>query len=195
MESSKINESDDHIHLENGVVSIAKQVSSPNCDDRPAGMDIEAIIIHAISLPPGKYRGGHVEQFFCNQLNDDHPYFAEITEVKVSSHFYIRRNGELVQFVSVDKRAWHAGESFCMGREAVNDFSIGIELEGCDEDSFEDAQYQALIELTTTLISSIPTLSVEHIYGHADIAPGRKTDPGPCFDWRAYRLALSAIGA
>jgi len=191
MERSIINESNGHMKLERGAVSTAKQVPSLNCDDRLEGMDIEAIIIHAISLPPGKYEGEYVEQFFCNGLDEDaYPYFVEIAGVKVSSHFYIRRNGELVQFVSVDKRAWHAGASCCMGREAVNDFSIGIELEGCDEDVFEDVQYQTLVELTRTLISAIPTLSVEHIYGHADIAPGRKTDPGPGFDWKHYREKL-----
>jgi len=196
MERSKINESDDQIHLEKGVISIAKQIPSPNCDDRPEGMDIEVIIIHAISLPPHEYGEEYVEQFFCNQLDSsEHLYFDEISDVKVSSHFYIRRDGKLVQFVPVSKRAWHAGPSSCMGREAVNDFSIGIELEGCDDDGFEDVQYQTLIDLTQALVSGIPTLTAENIYGHADIAPDRKTDPGPGFDWQRYRLALSGIGA
>ncbi|MFW2439122.1 MAG: 1,6-anhydro-N-acetylmuramyl-L-alanine amidase AmpD [Arenicellales bacterium] len=173
------------------LLKTARQRSSPNCDERPEGMDIEALIIHAISLPPGEYGGDFVEQFFCNELEvSRHCYFNEISELKVSSHFYIHRNGELVQFVPVHMRAWHAGKSCCMQREAVNDFSIGIELEGCDDDTFEDLQYQSLIELSRTLISAIPTLSAEHVYGHADIAPGRKTDPGPRFDWQAYRTAL-----
>jgi AmpD protein len=180
---------------ETGLVMAARKVLSPNFDERPAGVPIDALVIHAISLPPGQYGDTYVEQFFCNQLEKEaHPYFSEISEIKVSSHFYIRRNGELVQFVPVHKRAWHAGASCCMGREAVNDFSIGIELEGCDDDTFEEAQYLTLIELTQMLISALPTLSTEHIFGHADIAPGRKTDPGPGFDWQFYRSALSMPG-
>ena len=178
---------------ENGLVKAARKVPSLNFDDRPKGAVIEALIIHAISLPPGQYGGAYVEQFFCNKLDSAvHPYFAEIADVKVSSHFLILRSGELLQFVPIHKRAWHAGVSYCMGREAVNDFSIGIELEGCDDDIFEDAQYQTLTELTQILISAIPTLSADHIYGHADVAPGRKTDPGPGFNWSAYRMALSS---
>jgi AmpD protein len=195
MERSRNKYSIADFNLEKGVLSIAKQVLSPNYDDRPPDTSIDAIIIHSISLPPGQYNGNYVEQFFCNQLDrEEHPYFAEIAELRVSSHFFIRRSGELVQFVPVIKRAWHAGASCCMGREAVNDFSIGIELEGCDDDDFSTAQYQTLLQLTSRLISAIPTLSVEHIYGHADISPGRKTDPGPGFDWKAYRLALSSQG-
>lgn len=175
-----------------GLVRSARQVHSSNYDDRPQGMTIDALIIHAISLPPGEYGGNHIEKFFCNQLDShDHPYFSEIAGVRVSSHFFINRSGELVQFVPVDKRAWHAGVSCCMGRDAVNDFSIGIELEGCDDDGFEEVQYRALAELSGLLIAAIPSLSTEHIYGHEDIAPGRKTDPGPGFDWLNYRLALS----
>lgn len=175
-----------------GLVRSARQVLSSNYDDRPQGMTIDALIIHAISLPPGEYGGNHIEKFFCNQLDShDHPYFSEIAGVRVSSHFFINRSGELVQFVPVDKRAWHAGVSCCMGRDAVNDFSIGIELEGCDDDGFEEVQYRALAELSGLLIAAIPSLSTEHIYGHEDIAPGRKTDPGPGFDWLNYRLALS----
>jgi AmpD protein len=189
----KHNSQQDDYDPATGLVRYARQVSSPNYDARPEKADIEALIIHAISLPPHIYGGNFVEQFFCNQLEKEaHPYFAEIAEIKVSSHFFIHRSGELVQFVPVHQRAWHAGASCCMGREAVNDFSIGIELEGCDDDTFEDAQYQTLIKLTHTLISAIPTLSAKHIYGHADIAPGRKTDPGPGFDWQIYRLALSS---
>lgn len=176
---------------ESGLVNGARKVFSPNFDDRPRGVTIDALIIHAISLPPGEYGGKHVEEFFCNQLDSDaHPYFSEIAEIRVSSHFLINRSGELVQFVPVNKRAWHAGVSRCMGRQAVNDFSIGIELEGCDDDGFEEAQYRTLAELSGLLIAAIPSLSTKHIYGHEDIAPGRKTDPGPGFDWQNYRLAL-----
>jgi len=167
MERSENTHSRARIDPEKGVMPAARQVPSPNYDERPSGESIDAIIIHAISLPPGQYGGEFVEQFFCNRLDAaEHSYFSEIAESKVSSHFFIRRSGELVQFVPVNKRAWHAGASSCMGREAVNDFSIGIELEGCGDDTFEDAQYQTLVELTSTLISAISTLSVEHIYGH-----------------------------
>jgi len=177
---------------ETGLVKQARQVISPNFDDRPEGASIDALIIHAISLPPGEYGGNHIEKFFCNQLEKaGHSYFAEIADIKVSAHFFINRSGELVQFVPVHKRAWHAGVSCCMGREAVNDFSIGIELEGCDDDGFEEAQYRTLVELTHLLISSIPALSSEQIFGHEEISPGRKTDPGPGFNWQAYRSALS----
>ena len=176
---------------ESGLVNGVRKVFSPNFDDRPQGVTIDALIIHAISLPPGEYGGKHVEKFFCNLLDSDaHPYFSEIAEIRVSSHFLINRSGELVQFVPVNKRAWHAGVSSCMGRQAVNDFSIGIELEGCDDDGFEEAQYRVLAELSGLLIAAIPSLSTKHIYGHEDIAPGRKTDPGPGFDWQNYRLAL-----
>ena len=178
---------------ETGLVKQARQVISPNFDDRPEGMSIDALIIHAISLPPGEYGGNHIEKFFCNQLEKaGHSYFSEIADIKVSAHFFINRSGELVQFVPVHKRAWHAGVSCCMGREAVNDFSIGIELEGCDDDEFEEAQYRTLVELTHLLISSIPGLSSEQIFGPEEIAPGRKTDPGPGFNWQSYRSALSA---
>ena len=177
-----------------GLVSSARQVISPNYDDRPQGASIEALIIHAISLPPGEYGGGHIEKFFCNQLEKEgHSYFSEIAGIKVSAHFFINRSGELVQFVPVHKRAWHAGVSCCMGREAVNDFSIGIELEGCDDDGFEEAQYRTLVELTHLLTSNIATLSSEQIFGHEDIAPGRKTDPGPGVNWQAFRSAVSEM--
>jgi AmpD protein len=184
------------IDPETGLHTAARQVPSPNYDDRPPGISIEALIIHAISLPPGEFGGGFIEDFFCNQLaSEAHPYFAEIADLKVSAHFFISRQGELVQFVPVHKRAWHAGVSCCMGREAVNDFSIGIELEGCDENSFTEIQYDVLDELTRTLVRDIRSLSIDNIYGHSDIAPGRKTDPGPGFDWERYRLALRKQGA
>ncbi|GBE07122.1 1,6-anhydro-N-acetylmuramyl-L-alanine amidase AmpD [bacterium BMS3Bbin11] len=179
---------------ETGLVGSARQVFSPNFDARPPGVEIEVLIIHAISLPPGEYEGSYVEQFFCNQLAvDDHPCFTEIAELNVSSHFFILRSGELVQLVPVHQRAWHAGVSSCLGRDAVNDFSIGIELEGCDDDAFEEAQYIALTELSRLLVDVIPLLTDENIYGHSDIAPERKTDPGPCFDWKHYQDKLSKV--
>ena len=174
-----------------GLIKHARQVPSPNYDERPQGMQIEALIIHAISLPPCEFGDEYIEQFFCNRLPvDEHPYFREIAELRVSSHFLIKREGELLQFVSVNNRAWHAGVSCCMGREAVNDFSVGIELEGCDDEGFEELQYRTLHELTRTLVNSIPALAIDNIYGHSDISPGRKTDPGPGFDWERYRIAL-----
>lgn len=174
-----------------GLVSGARQVPSPNCDDRPQGCAIDALIIHAISLPPSEFGGDYIEQFFQNRLPvDAHPYFEEIHELRVSAHFLISREGELVQFVPIHKRAWHAGQSHCLGRDAVNDFSIGIELEGCDDQGFETVQYESLEQLTRLFIEQLPGLSAEHIFGHSDIAPGRKTDPGPYFDWQRYRLAL-----
>lgn len=174
-----------------GISSSARFVESPNQDARPAGCEPEALIIHSISLPPGNYEGCAVEEFFCNRLDADaHPYFGEICALKVSAHFLIRRDGELLQFVPTVSRAWHAGESSCMGRTAVNDFSIGIELEGLDSDGYMDAQYRVLIALTRALFERHPRLDKAHLYGHSDIAPGRKLDPGPQFDWDLYRAAI-----
>jgi AmpD protein len=178
-----------------GLLHGARQVPSPNADERPPGCTIDALIIHAISLPPREYGNDFIERFFQNRLpREVHPYFEEIHDVCVSAHFLIRRNGEIVQFVPVNKRAWHAGVSVCMGREAANDFSIGIELEGCDDMGFEESQYESLETLSRALIDAIPTLSGKHVYGHSDIAPGRKTDPGPHFDWQRYRQALAKTG-
>ena len=159
----------------------ARVVASPNFDVRPNALPIELIVIHSISLPPGIYGGLGVEQLFTNQLDPAaHPYYAQIADLRVSSHFFIRRDGELVQFVPVALRAWHAGVSSWQGRERCNDFSIGIELEGDDETPFEDAQYQTLQGLLKSLVEQWP---IKAITSHAYIAPVRKTDPGPCFDW------------
>ena len=164
-----------------GFLNKATQVTSPNFDARPDNCAIDMIVIHNISLPPSQYGGNGIVQLFTNQLNpNEHPYYAEIYLRKVSSHFLIRRDGELIQFVSCLDRAWHAGVSSWKGRERCNDFSIGIELEGSDFDAFEPKQYHALIVLVNKLKKTYP---IEHIVGHSDIAPGRKTDPGPCFDW------------
>jgi len=174
-----------------GLLSGARQVVSPNADERPAAVNPEVLVIHAISLPPGEFGGQGVEQLFCNQLPaKDHPSYPGITGLRVSAHFFIRRGGELVQFVPVMRRAWHAGRSFCEGRGNVNDFSIGIELEGDDHQPFEPVQYDALVTLTRELMTVYPAISRYRIYGHSDIAPGRKTDPGPHFDWRRYRHSL-----
>lgn len=163
---------------------------SPNFNARPQG-EVSLLVIHNISLPPGQFGTGKVQQFFQNRLPaDEHPYFAGIAQLTVSAHFLIERDGAVTQFVSCNARAWHAGVSSFAGRENCNDFSVGIELEGTDELPFSDAQYQALIGLTRQLLDAYPQLSVERICGHSDIAPGRKTDPGPCFDWARLRAAL-----
>jgi len=166
---------------ESGWLAGARPSRSPNFDDRPDCADISLIVIHAISLPPSQFGSGDIERFFTNALDPAaHPYFAEIASMKVSAHFLIRRDGELIQFVSCLKRAWHAGVSMWNGRERCNDYSIGIELEGCDELPFEDAQYQRLTALVEVLRDRYPITAV---VGHSDVAPLRKTDPGPCFEW------------
>ncbi len=154
---------------------------SPNCDARPHGMAIELIVVHNISLPPGVFDGDAIIDLFTNQLDwDAHPYYQGIRDLKVSSHFFIRRDGSLIQFVPCTLRAWHAGASIWQGCECCNDFSIGIELEGTDELPFTDAQYATLIPLVRQLKQTYP---IRDVVGHSDIAPGRKTDPGPHFDW------------
>ena len=165
----------------NGICSEAKFIASPNIDARPNAEDISLIVIHNISLPPKQYGGNGVIDLFSNQLNpDEHPYYAEIAPLKVSSHFFIRRDGELIQFASCNDRAWHAGASNWQGRERCNDFSIGIELEGSDFEAFEPMQYETLESLITSIKTRYP---IEAITGHSDISPGRKTDPGPYFNW------------
>ena len=175
------------IDTTSGLIRGASYVASPNCDARPEGAPIDILVIHSISLPPGRFGGRGIEQLFCNTLNpDDHPYYREIQNLKVSTHVLIRRNGQLVQFVPLHRRAWHAGLSYCEGRSRINDFSVGVELEGADDLPFEDAQYESLTKLTRALRQTYPAITPERIYGHCDIAPGRKTDPGPTFDWKRY---------
>ncbi|MEM7195409.1 MAG: 1,6-anhydro-N-acetylmuramyl-L-alanine amidase AmpD [Pseudomonadota bacterium] len=177
-----------HPDFRNGWYSGARCVPSPNYDFRPDVDDISVIVIHAISLPPDTFGGDFVESFFCNELEPSaHPYFGEIRELQVSAHFYIKRSGELLQFVSGNHRGWHAGQSRFDGRTAVNDFSIGIELEGCDTVDFESVQYDVLATLVTALRVEYPKIDSDRIVGHSDIAPGRKTDPGPHFDWDRLR--------
>lgn len=171
----------------------AKQVTSPNCDARPFGVEAELIVVHGISLPPGEFGGPWIEQFFTNTLPlDAHPYFAEIGDLKVSSHLVIARYGDLTQFVSFDHRAWHAGQSNYRGRSACNDFSIGIELEGVDTLAYESAQYDTLGAVIAALCDAYPRLSPDRVVGHSDISPGRKTDPGPAFDWGCARERVAA---
>ncbi|HQR50463.1 MAG TPA: 1,6-anhydro-N-acetylmuramyl-L-alanine amidase AmpD [Methylophilaceae bacterium] len=164
-----------------GTARQALQITSPNSDERPIGTVIDLVVIHNISLPPGEFGGDGVVELFTNRLDPaEHPYYAEIHQFKVSSHFFVRRSGEVIQFVPCGKRAWHAGVSQWQGRERCNDFSIGIELEGDDTTRFEDVQYATLEALLTAIEQRYP---IAGIVGHSDIAPGRKTDPGPFFDW------------
>jgi N-acetyl-anhydromuramoyl-L-alanine amidase len=164
-----------------GRATGVRWVPSPNCDERPHSALVELLVIHAISLPPGEFGGPGIEQLFTNRLEaSQHPYYAEIAALRVSSHFVIRRTGEIVQFVPATMRAWHAGVSCWRGRERCNDFSIGIELEGSDDVPFEEAQYAALVPLAAALRAAYP---IAEVVGHSDIAPGRKTDPGPHFEW------------
>jgi AmpD protein len=168
----------------------ARQVASANFNERPQGCDIDLLVLHSISLPPGHYGGSGVEALFTNSLNPaQHPYFAKIAELRVSAHLFVRRAGDLVQFVPFNKRAWHAGVSSYQGRDNCNDFSIGIELEGTDTDTFTLAQYDQLARVIVCLCATYPGLRFDRIVGHEHIAPGRKTDPGSGFDWqRLYTL-------
>jgi AmpD protein len=174
------------VSKQNGGIPVA-HIASPNFDARP-NCAVDMIVIHNISLPPCEYGGNGVIELFTNQLNPEaHPYYAEIQHLKVSSHFFIRRDGALIQFVSCLARAWHAGASKWQNRERCNDFSVGIELEGSDMDSFESAQYTTLIQLIHALKLHYP---IQYVVGHSDIAPGRKTDPGPYFDWETVNTLI-----
>lgn len=171
-----------------GLLEGARFIASRNCDERPPGSEIRLLVIHGISLPPGEFGGAGIIELFTSSLDPDaHPYYREIKDLAVSSHFLIRRDGEIIQFVPCDGRAWHAGISVWRGRSRCNDFSVGIELEGCDQRPFEDAQYAQLADLTRALEAKYP---ITDIVGHCDIAPGRRTDPGPHFDWARYRLMI-----
>jgi len=168
---------------------------SPFADERPADAQPELVVVHGISLPPGEFGGPHVEELFLGQLDPAaHPYFAEILGLEVSSHVFIRRDGEVTQFVSFDRRAWHAGASNWCGRERCNDFSIGIELEGTDDQVYTPAQYEVLADIMNALLAAYPALQEDAITGHCDIAPGRKTDPGPFFDWLLLKKMIAARG-
>jgi len=178
--------------LNKGWWSRARRVPSPNFGPRPEGAAVDLVVIHNISLPPGEFGGGHVEALFTNRLDPAaHPYFATIAGLEVSAHFFIARNGEVVQFVSCADRAWHAGVSSWGGRSNCNDFSIGIELEGCDDQPFSAAQYASLWPLLERLGRDYP---ISMVAGHSDIAPGRKTDPGPHFDWATVAERFPAWG-
>jgi AmpD protein len=171
-----------------GWYRFAHRLDSPNFGPRPEGSSIDLIVLHSISLPPGVYGGDQVERLFTNTLDwDAHPYFQQIRGIQVSAHFFIRRDGALLQFVSCDARAWHAGASCWRGRTNCNDDSIGIELEGLEGESFEPAQYEALAALCPAIAQNYP---IRHVAGHEHIAPGRKKDPGPGFDWALVKREL-----
>jgi AmpD protein len=171
-----------------GVIAQLRYIPSPNCDDRPADAPIELLVVHNISLPPGEFGGPGIIELFTNRLNAAaHPFYREITQLRVSAHFLVRRDGEIIQFVPCAKRAWHAGVSSWHGREQCNDYSVGVELEGTDDMPFADIQYEHLAHLVRTLQT---IYAFAGMVGHSDIAPARKTDPGPCFDWERFRKLL-----
>ncbi len=179
------------MRLSGGWITEAEHIHSPNYDDRPDDERPSLLVIHNISLPPGRFGTGCIQQFFCNQLDwTQHPFFEEIKGVTVSAHFLVQRDGALIQFVNTGARAWHAGVSEFEGRNRCNDFSIGIELEGTDTTPYTPQQYVRLIALTRCLQQAYPDITPQRIVGHCDIAPGRKTDPGPEFDWQTYRSGL-----
>lgn len=167
-----------------GWLQSVEVTKSPNFDSRPENADIKLVVVHGISLPPGEYGGGHIQNFFCNQLDAGaHEYFESICSMTVSAHCLIERDGNIIQFVSFQNRAWHAGESQWRGEQVCNDFSVGIELEGCDDEAYTESQYTNLANLIAGLQARFPQITRDAITGHSDIAPGRKTDPGPAFDW------------
>ena len=175
------------MRINNHLIADIKFLESPNFNTRPTGTSINLLVIHSISLPPKVYGSNHIENFFLNKL--DHsldPFYEEIKELKVSTHLLIKRDGEIIQFVPFNMRAWHAGESSFDGKDNCNDYSIGIELEGADDDDFEDIQYDKLCEVTIALQDEYKNITKENIKGHSDIAPGRKTDPGLFFNWDRY---------
>ncbi len=180
------------MRVENGWLDRATRIPSPHRDARPAGAMVELVVVHGISLPPGEFGGPYIERLFTGTLDPAaHPYFREIASFEVSSHLLIGRDGSIVQFVSFDERAWHAGRSSWRGREECNDYSIGIELEGCDEIAYAEPQYRSLAAVLDALVAAYPTIAPDALAGHDEVAPGRKTDPGPAFD-RARLAALRA---
>ncbi len=180
------------VNLETGLLEQVRYLASPNCDERPDGVEISLIVIHGISLPPDEYGGPWIDALFTNTLpRNEHPYFDEIADLKVSTHLLIRRDGDIVQYVPFHQRAWHAGVSCHEGEESCNNFSIGIELEGSDHVPYEELQYNKLAEVIAALFDAYPALSPQRIVGHSDIAPGRKTDPGLAFDWSKLNSSLS----
>jgi AmpD protein len=191
MPKSSVNKTSNRMAIRSGLLESARNCISPNHDDRPDCDDISLIVIHNISLPPNEYDGKGIDQLFTNTLDkNEHPFYAEIHELRVSSHLLIRRDGEIVQYVPFHKRAWHAGESRFNGRTVCNDFSIGIEMEGSDFEPFTETQYSVLESVIQSLLESYPSISTSAITGHENIAPGRKTDPGPYFEWQRLEHRL-----
>jgi AmpD protein len=182
------------IDIDSGLMLGVRQIASPNHDARAPGAEADLIVVHGISLPPGDFGGPWIDRLFTNTLPAEmHPYFAEVCSLRVSSHLVVQRDGAVTQYVRFTDRAWHAGTSNYQGREACNDFSVGVELEGTDTLEYEAVQYGALAEVVAALCAAYPRLSPQRIVGHSDISPGRKTDPGPAFDWpRALRLIAAA---
>lgn len=177
-------------HIDAGWLALCRRQPSPHCNPRPGG-EISLLVVHGISLPPGEFGGPWIDDLFMGRLDPmAHPFFASIAGLQVSAHCLIRRDGEVVQYVPFTLRAWHAGVSSFQGRSACNDFSIGIELEGTDEGGYTEAQYQQLAHLARLLMRVYPAITPQRIVGHCDIAPGRKTDPGPAFDWTGWRARL-----
>ena len=176
--------------IQNGVMCDVKQIASPNYNQRPQDTEIQLVVIHNISLPPSQFGGGYIEQFFQNKLDHElHPYFKTIKGMEVSAHLLLLRTGEVIQFVNFEERAWHAGRSTYLSQVECNDYSIGIELEGSDDQPFEDIQYEVLAELILAIEQTYPKTK-QHLAGHSDIAPGRKTDPGPFFEWQKLRQLI-----
>jgi len=181
------------LKIKNGLLESAITLNSPNYDDRGDENDISLIVIHNISLPPNEFGGKGIEQLFTNSLDkSEHPFYEEIHQLRVSSHLLIRRDGEIMQFVPFHKRAWHAGVSQYLGRDVCNDFSIGIEMEGTDFEPFEEIQYEVLNNVIDALLKTYPSLKPDAITGHENIAVGRKTDPGPYFEWGKLSIELKA---
>jgi AmpD protein len=179
------------MQIERGWLWPARRVESPNWDERPAGAEIDLVVIHGISLPPGRFGGPWIDALFTNTLaSDAHPYFQRVADLRVSAHLLIRRDGEIVQYVPFHRRAWHAGRSSFAGREGCNDFAVGIELEGTDDIPYTGSQYARLSTVIRALMEAYPAITSERITGHAQIAPDRKTDPGPVFDWPKLWRAL-----
>ena len=182
------------ISHQNGWIEGIRHVPSPNFNERPTEVSVDLLVIHNISMPPSQFGTGDVDALFTNQLDfDHHPFYNGLRGIKVSSHFLISRDGQITQYVSMLKRAWHAGVSSFKGREQCNDFSIGIELEGTDDMPFTEVQYQQLASLTLLIMECFPNITQARITGHSDVAPGRKTDPGPFFKWKHYFALLEDL--
>ena len=180
--------------ITDGWLESVIHVPSPNTDSRPKNCDISLLVIHNISLPPGIFGGSFVEDLFTNNLDlTVNPYFQNLKDLKVSCHLFLKRSGEIIQFVSFNERAWHAGLSVFNGRSNCNDYSIGIELEGTDKDEYTDYQYKSLVSVTSPIMSAYPAITLDRIVGHSDISQGRKTDPGNSFDWIRYKRELNLM--